>query len=356
MKYKVIFIVLSVIYACNLNAQDSTRYYQEAYNEINGMLIGNKPLNFKEAVLATENAYFDGQLNKNKVNEEIELLTGLVKLTNSPELISYDAPDKETVTKHAAIFKVLTDTTSIVLDSAHVYFHKPYTYDFEDMWGQQNWSKMFVSKLLLAGKGNCHSMPYLYKILSEELSIPAYLSFAPNHIYIKLRCKKTGWYNTELTSATFPIDAWIMASGYVHLDAIRNGLYMDTLSLKQSVAYCMLDLAQGYQHKFGKANPDFVLKCCETCLKYNPVNVNTLLTKAEAQKVFLDTKAKEQKVKSPKDLFNDPTIKSMYEDMEQTYAHLYQLGYRRMPEEMYAKWLGLLKTESGKYTNKNVNH
>lgn len=55
-----------------------------------------------------------------------------------------------------------------------------------------------------------------------------------------------------------------MASGYVHLDAIRNGLYMDTLSTKQSIAYCLLDLAQGYQRKVGYENPDFVIRCCNT--------------------------------------------------------------------------------------------
>ena len=356
MKHTLLLTILTILNLPVISAQDSTRFYLEAYNEINEMLIGERPLAFKDAVLATENAYFDGDLNVKVVNENIDLLTNLVQLTCSSELISYDGSDKDIVTKHAAIFKILSDTTSILLDSTHLLVHKPYTYDFVDMWGQKDWSKMFVSKLLIAGNGNCHSMPYLYKILSEELGIPAYLSFAPNHIYIKLRCQKTGWYNTELTSATFPIDAWIIASGYVHLDAVRNGLYMDTLSLQQSVAYCMLDLAQGYQHKFGKANPSFVLKCCDTCLKYIPNNVNALLTKAEAQKNFLDLEAKRHKVKTPKELLKDPTIKPMYEDMEQAYVRLYQLGYRRMPEDMYAKWLGLLKTESEKYTNKSVIH
>jgi len=356
MKQRILLTIFVTLQLTALCAQDSTRFYQDAYNQINEMLVGKRPLIFKDAVLATENSYYDGLLNKNRINQELDILTKIIKSTSSYELISYNAPDKDIVTKHAAMFKVLMDTIPIVIDSAHVFFHTPYIYDFDDMWGQKDWSKMFVSKLLISGNGNCHSMPYLYKILSEELGIPAYLSFAPNHIYIKLRCQKTGWYNTELTSATFPIDAWIIASGYVHLDAVRNGLYMDTLSLQQSVAYCMIDLAQGYQHKFGKSNPSFVLKCCDACLKYIPNNVNALLTKAEAQKNFLDSEAKKQKVKSPKELLKDPAKKTMYEDMEHAYASLYQLGYRRMPEDMYAKWLGLLKSESEKYTNKSVIH
>jgi hypothetical protein len=336
------------------NAQDSTRYYHQAYEIIDSMLTGKTPLNFKKAVLTTENAYLNGQLDMEKMNNEIETLVSLVKAISETNFLTYNETDKAIVLKQASIFKVLTDTIPIVLDSTHIFFHTPYSYDFEDNWGQADWTKMFVSKLLVAGNGNCHSLPFLYKILAEEFHIPAYLSFAPNHIYIKLHCKKTGWYNTELTSATFPIDAWIMASGYVHLDAIRNGLYMDTLNLQQSVAYNLLDLAQGYQKNFGNHNLDFVIKCCNTVLKYHPVNVSAMLTKAEAQKRLIESKMKAKYAKKPDELFADNSIKAMYSDMELTYVRLHQLGYRRMPEEMYLKWMGMLKNEPDKYIDNKV--
>ena len=355
MRKRFCILLFVSILTCSLsNAQDSTRFYQQAYEIIDSMLTGKTPLNFRKAVFTTENAFLDGQLDTSMVNKEIAILKNLTKAILSSNLVTYSGIDKVDIEKQAAIFKLLTDTIPIIIDSTHIFFHTPYLYDFEDMWGQKNWTKMFVSKLLKSGNGNCHSMPYLYKILAEEFKTPAYLSFAPNHIYIKQRCIKTGWYNTELTSATFPVDAWIMASGYVHLDAIRNGLYMDTLSLKQSVAYCLLDLAQGFQQKFGKSNPDFVIKCCNSVLKYHAVNVNAMLTKAEAQKRFIDAKMKAQKVKTPKELFSDNSIKTIYSDMEQTYVRLHQLGYRRMPEEMYMQWMGMLKTDPEKYIDKKV--
>ena len=142
-----------------------------------------------------------------------------------------------------------------------------------------------------------------------------------------------------------------MASGYISVEAVQNGLYMDTLSTKQSVANCLLDLAQGYQHKFGKDNPDFVLKCCSTVLKYHPTNVSAMLTKAEAQKFYIQARMKAKNVKIPQELFADNSIKEMYSNMEQTYVKLHQLGYRRMPEEMYAKWIASLKSEPNKYIN-----
>jgi hypothetical protein len=49
----------------------------------------------------------------------------------------------------------------------------------------------------------------------------------------------------------FPIDAWLMASGFIHLSSIQNAIYMDTLSTKQSIAACMVDLAQGYEKAVG---------------------------------------------------------------------------------------------------------
>lgn len=355
MRKRFYILFTTLIFTCSFsNAQDSTRYYWQAYEIIDSMLTGKTQLNFKKAVLTTENAFLDGQLDEEKINSEIENLASLVKAISTTNFLTYNGTDKDIVLKQASIFKVLTDTIPIVLDSTHIFFHSPYTYDFEDNWGQTDWTKMFVSKLLVAGNGNCHSLPFLYKILAEEFQIPAYLSFAPNHIYIKLHCKKTGWYNTELTSATFPVDAWIMASGYVHLDAIRYGLYMDTLSLQQSVAYNLLDLAQGYQKKFGNSNSGFVVKCCETVLKHHPVNVNAMLTKAESQKRFIEAKMKNQNAKKADELFADNSIKAMYSDMEQTYVRLHQLGYRRMPEEIYMQWMGMLKNEPEKYFDKKV--
>ena len=353
MKLKLFSLICFVYSSINiLYSQNHSLIYQKTYNRIDSMLIGRISLSFKEAVLETESAYMN--IDNKKINQFVKVIIELIKSISSTEQTTYNGLDKSIVLEHSALFKVLKDTIPIIVDSTHILIHKPYTYDFDDMWGEKDWTKMFVSNLLETGKGNCHSMPYLYKILADELGIPTYLAFAPNHIYIKTYSQKMGWYNTELTSGTFPIDAWIIASGYVTVDAVRNGLYMDTLNTKQCVANCLLDLAQGYQRKFGKENPDFVVKCCNTCLKHHPLNVNAILTKAEAQKYYIQAQMKAQNVKTPQELFGNNSIKEMYTDMEQIYVRLHQLGYRRMPEEMYMQWMGILKSEPDKYNNKIV--
>lgn len=350
---QILFALVFILVSLNINAQSI--FYEHAYSNIENMLSDKAYLNFKEAVLLTENAYYDGKLDIHKLVQQDEILSYITDNLSKTELITYSEKDKDIITKHAALFKVLTDTILVPMDSNRIFVHTPYIYDFEDPLGQSDWSKMFVSKLLETGTGNCHSLPYLYKILADELNIPCNLAFAPNHIYIKLFSEKSGWYNTELTSATFPIDAWIIASGYVTIDAIRNGLYMDTLSNKQAVANCLVDLAQGYQHKYGKDNPEFVIKCCNKVLEYHPTNVNAILTKAEAQKHYIHSLMKAQNLKSPEALFSDENIKSMYAEMESLYIELHKSGYRRMPEEMYSEWLNLLRSEPDKYTNKGLN-
>ncbi|NMC98802.1 MAG: hypothetical protein GYA62_03655 [Bacteroidales bacterium] len=63
-------------------------------------------------------------------------------------------------------------------------------------------------------------------------------------------------------------------------------------------------------------------------------------------------KAKNKKI--PQELFADNSVKEMYTDMEQTYVKLHQLGYRRMPEEIYLQWMGVLRNEPNKYINTKV--
>jgi hypothetical protein len=208
------------------------------------------PQDFKQAVYEVENAFYDGELPQILFDKDIENLLGFIEIVRENDVLDYHATDKESIATLAAIFKVMTDTTYFNIEG-ELYYHEPFTYDFNDVFGREDWSNMFVSKLLALNKGNCHSLPYLYKILAEELGETAHLALAPNHIYIKNYSQKTGWYNTELTSASFPIDAWLIASGYIHMDAIRNEVYMDTLSKKESLALTLLDLAQGYERKFG---------------------------------------------------------------------------------------------------------
>ncbi|MEL7147413.1 MAG: hypothetical protein AAFO69_13650 [Bacteroidota bacterium] len=341
----------------NVNAELAKQGYFEAFENLKSMLEGTQPMSFKKAVFTVENAYMGGQLNYDAFEQHISFLKSLAQQVISQRPLIYDLQDKEKVEIFGSLFLLMTDTIKFNLPTGDLGIHHPFTYDFEDFFGEKDWSKMFVTKLLLTGKGNCHSLPFLYKILAEEMGETAYLALAPNHTYIKVKTEKTGWFNTELTSATFPIDAWIMASGYVHLSAVQNGIYMDTLSLKQSIAMNMTDLAKGYEKRFGKTeNPEFLLECLNVALEHYPHYINAMLSKAETMKTIFEGMLKEYNVENLNDLLQIPKPRNWFLQMEQLYKQIHQLGYRRMPKKMYENWLTDLNQHKEKYLNKGISN
>jgi hypothetical protein len=348
---QILLFILSLAWV-NASAQQQ---YEIAFNELNGMLTDSIAVSFKRAVYVTENAYLDNQLNYDEFDKHIKLLAGRCFLIFQQSDLVYNGNDKDVIKKYAAVFRLMTDTMKFYKNEKDFYSTIPYKYDFEDFFGDKDWRKMFVSKLLTTHTGNCHSLPFLYKMLCEELGVKAQLAMAPNHTYIKLWCEKMGWYNTELTSGYFPIDAWIMASGYVHLTAVQNRVYMDTLSSKQSIAVCLIDLAKGYEKKFGdRSNLNFITKCCDLALKFYPQYVNGLILRAETYKKGFQFKMVSRKAEYPSDIFDDPQAKYLFDKMQSQYTYIHQLGYRKMPNEMYLDWLNDLKREKEKYVNKEM--
>ncbi|MCD0465967.1 hypothetical protein [Flavobacterium sp. ENC] len=296
----------------------------------------------KKRFFAVENAYLEGKLDTVFVNNQIKFLTTLSASLIKNRFLNYLEKDKSTVNKWASVYQVMCDTIPVEYN-AKVYTYEPFEYDFNDVFGHKTRENLFVSKLLETRKGNCHSLPYLYKILSEELGVEANLALAPNHIYIKHRSLKEGWYNTELTSGIFSIDAWIMASGFVHVDAIANGVYMKALNNKESIALILLDLATNYQNKFPKQDGSFVLKCCDAAIRAYPNLAAALILRAETHKTLLEKETNKEK----HDL--------LFKNLEKEYAYIHEIGYRNMPENMYLTWLVSLKTERNKYENKKLN-
>lgn len=339
MKYRILFILLS---CSSIYAQNKELIYETTFNSVDSMLTGTKPVNFQQAVYLTENAYFDNQLDKKAFDDAIRFNTSICRGIIASGNIQYPEKDKERATAQCAVFVYMTDSIPIATENG-VVVHEPFTYNFDDFAGKKDWSNMFVSTLMQTQKGNCHSMPYLYKMIMDELGQPVSLSLAPNHIYIKAQNKRVGWYNIELTCGDFPTDGWLTASGYIHTDALRNGIYMDTISSKQSICLCLVDLAQGYQAKFGIQDGSFILKCCETALTHFPKYINAMLLKAETLTDLYKQSGKDSE-----------QGKKLFAEMNETYTRIHELGYRKMPQGMYLSWLKSAGTQTTNYRMKSL--
>jgi len=310
--------------------------YERAYQELSKMLDGRYPLSFKRAVFLTENAYLDNQARYEVFCGLISQLardSRTVEAQSGPHLL-YDRTDKAEVLKNAVLFRLMRDSTRFTSGRVQAPFH----YDFNDFNGDTDWRQMFVTKLLATHKGNCHSLPLLYKLVAEETGAKAWLALAPNHIYLKQHNEKDGWYNTELTSHTFPNDAWLTASGYISRETIISGIYMDTLSAKQNVVLCLVDLAKGYERKVGRAASEaFVLRCTDLALRHFPHYINAQLLQAETLRHAFERQTTKE------------AAQRTYAAMEAAYTRIFETGYREMPPAMYAEWLGLVQREKAKY-------
>ncbi len=334
--------LLFALVSIGTKAEIRDSIYLQTYSKIESMLSGKDSINFKQTVFSTENAYFDNQLDKTAFDVAVKFNTSICRGIIASGNIEYPEKDKEKATAQCAVFVYMTDSIPVNTNSG-VVMHTPFTYNFDDFAGQKDWSNMFASTLMQTQKGNCHSLPYLYKMIMDELGQPVYLSLAPNHIYIKAHNKRVGWYNIELTCGDFPTDAWLMASGYIHTDALRNGIYMDTLSTKQSVSLCLVDLAQGYQAKFGIQDGSFILKCCETALTHFPKYINAMLLKAETLTALYKQSHKDSE-----------QGKKLFAKMNEIYTHIHELGYRKMPQGMYLNWLKSSGTQTTNYRMKSL--
>jgi hypothetical protein len=344
--YCCIFLLLKVSFS---NAQINNNldplksiYLQSLDTLLNEIKAGN---DFKKSVFIVENTFFENKLDYKEFSNYINDLVSLCKAWQAANpLINYKFKDSVDFLNNFSIYTILKDTISVIGDNEKKFYHLPYTYDFDDFFGHKKWTTMFVSKLLITSKGNCHSLPYLYKILADELGATCWLSLAPNHMYIKNRCKKIGWYNTELTSGEFPIDAWITTSGYIPVKAVQTGIYMDTLSNQQAIALCVLDLAKGYEFQTKNYYDGFLLKCCDLVLQYHPVNVQAMLLKAETLKRIYEKQKTDKSTEATE----------IYNQMEQLYIKMFDLGYREMPEKMYMQWLRSVTEQKNKYGNKQL--
>lgn len=309
-------------------------HYTKAYNDLLDMLAGKRPISVKEAVFTTENAFLQNRMDFSEFNQKVQDF----KQTCEGYMSFKGLNPSDYDSKLQALTEMFSDTIRQVVDGRMRTLHYPPSYDFEDPFGSAEFTKLFVSKLLATNSGQCHSMPLLYKIMADEMGIEAYLSYSPSHSYIKVRNKKGQLFNYETTNKHFTTDAWVMGSGFIRAEAVRNRIYMDTLSDAQTVAACLNDLAQGYIHKFGY--DEFVLYCANTTLKNYPNSIHAYVLKANY--VAYDLQKRIRAVGNPP--FSELAIKhpDLYNRMEylrEMYDYIERVGYSEMPDIDYKKWV-----------------
>lgn len=303
-----------------------------------------------KALFLVESAYDEkGKLTYEQFMQSINKGAAIVKQLLKREGLS----DKDSLALNYGIQKLFRQTNSYYdSKTKQTYCIAPIKYDFEDYRGEKDYSKMFVSKLLKTGSGQCHSMPLLYLALAEALNAKAWLSLAPQHSFIQFRDKNNNLVNFETTNGNIVSSNWLTQSGYINAMALKNHTYMDTLSQRNLYSQMMADLLLGYMHKYGYDR--FAEQVRRQVLAINPNNLTARIvdanikTQIAMQKINAAGKPKEE------DLPKYPDAYKAYQAMQAAYAAIDNTGYQDMPKELYQRWLKSVEKEKKSQKNREL--
>ncbi len=321
----------------------SKQYFKQTLSEIQSMFGNKQDLSLKRAVFLAENAFMDNSMSYAWFSSEIASQIDILESFMKKEGLALN----DDIAKKYMLQRLFSDTLTMRDDKGNYQFtHYPFKYDFDDPFGKHDWRKMFVTKLLSDKKGQCHSLPLLYLILAEEWVVKAWLSYSPQHSYIKTQDNKGIWYNFETTNGHYSTDSWLLSSGYVKAEAMKNKIFMDTLSRRETIAACLIDLANAYTQKFGLDK--FVLTCAEEALKQSPRNIFALQTKADYYTLLFQYVVKQLHYPPKEQLHNYPEAYSLLQKAQELYALVDKSGYEDMPESVYQLWLESFEKEKTK--------
>lgn len=140
------------------------------------MLSGQVSASIKRAVFLAEWAYYEGKLDyNNDFCNEIKRITNYINLFYSVNKLNRFKTGKQ-MALNEYFFRPYSGNG-----------YKPYTYDFENFAkNEDSIENQFVSRVLKTHKGQCHSLPWMYKILAEEIGANVSIARAPGYCYIKL--------------------------------------------------------------------------------------------------------------------------------------------------------------------------
>jgi hypothetical protein len=150
----------------------------------------------------------------------------------------------------------------------------------------------------------------------------------------------------------FTSNAFVLASGTIKTEALRNKIYMDTLGLKAQVANCLSDLAQGYYKKFGF--DDFIATCIDKNLEVTPNNIHAITIKSDYYTVWFQYLQKKWGINSEATLRKHPEAIPVFLMRNNIYKLIDNLGFEQMTEENYKAWLGSLKEAAQKQKDAEI--
>lgn len=306
--------------------------YLSTWNEVVGM-INTQSYNLKDAVYKIESFYNPSYMSYEEYTRFID--DAVVTINNAIEREGYNCDDD--MAKKMMLHRFMTGVIEWQDEQGNHMRTRPMLYDFDDPLGNKQTENLFVLKLIKTNKGQCTSLPLFYLIMAEELGFDAYLSFSPNHSFIKLQDDKGEWHNLELTNGHYTNDHFHMHSGYVSAEAIRQGIFLKPVDTEGVLLQQLNTLNSLYLKKFGydlrlKANIDQLVKT-------NPTNITGWLMLSNMLTHHLMYRVDRYGIQNDEEFNQHEDLVQLGTWRMQGYETIDNLGYSSMSLENYIDWL-----------------
>ena len=169
--------------------------YRQAFGKLQE-IVQSDTISLKSAIFTVENAFLEEKLNFEGFDQYLKECIQVCKW----KLHKDGYKEDNQLAKIFVLYQFFSDTIKYKDQNTRQWkLHYPFRYDFEDWEGRDDYTKMFVSKLMATHSGQCHSLPLLFLLLAEEWNVEAYLSFSPNHSFVRFKDANGNMRNIELT-------------------------------------------------------------------------------------------------------------------------------------------------------------
>jgi len=309
-------------------AELSIIHYERAYELIYSRLYHQRDVPFKDIVFAIENAYLGDSADNKAYNWEIERMVSALR--HQAEIYALFMPSID-----MAILRAISSCYSEPNEANN---HKAFMYDMLPTLRQSHPHYGLVSTLLKTGCGTCRSMPFLFKILADELKVNVYLAMAPNHYFIQHQDHLGNWWNFETTAGCYLTSTAIMELTETRPAGVQSGLYFHPMNEDELMVVCLNDLIKAYYLRTGRYTDQFIRRCYGIGLLFYPNSI--LLTHLyNDRRTVLCERAKTYGIKDSIELANHPSFQEEYRHVENIKSRIESIGYQEWTDDYLARYL-----------------
>jgi len=326
----------TISYTLGLHSGPKVDKYVNAYAELEAMLNGKQKIDFLRAVWLVESAH-DESLTWKGFNgmfqDGVDVISAL--------MVQDKVNPNDNLSEIMAIYKYMADTTKVFIKAKEKnVVSKPMLYDFDDYAGKKDITKVFVSKLLRTGTGQCMSLPMLYYLYAKTFGADVNIAYAPQHTYITFKDDLGDWQNIELTGRMFIATDFHWQSGFINSQQVQSGIYLRPSTEKETIAELLTTLALTYVKTIG--SDERLLQMAETAKQYFPKSLAANMIYAGYYKdLYLNILRQYEVYRINEDKFNNDEQRKQIEQQAFNAVRYVKkdLGFTEIPDFAYKKWL-----------------